>query len=93
MGTDNMGTAEGAAGRDPEKGTRTAMNTGGNTGNNVGTLQDEEFKSHFHAFGRGAGSVAGGGGNGLLDGTFETDDRGGNETRPINAYINYLIKT
>lgn len=36
------------AGRDPDAATRTAHSTGGATGDNVGTLQDEQYKSHTH---------------------------------------------
>jgi microcystin-dependent protein len=36
------------AGNDPDKLTRTAMATGGNTGNAVGSLQSDENKPHAH---------------------------------------------
>lgn len=39
---------DGTANRDPDKATRTAINTGGNTGDNVGSYQDDELKSHEH---------------------------------------------
>jgi microcystin-dependent protein len=35
-------------GRDPDAATRTATNAGGNTGDNVGTLQDQELNAHNH---------------------------------------------
>lgn len=101
--------------RDPDKAGRTAMATGGNTGDNVGSLQDEAFKSHSHGFGFMAGTVSGnnwpntttilagnpssGGGfiwnNGPATGvnTSEITNTGGNETRPINAYVHFIIKT
>lgn len=41
-GADNMGT--GAAGRDPNAATRTASNSGGNTGNNVGSVQSDAMQ-------------------------------------------------
>lgn len=36
------------AGRDPDAATRTSSNAGGNTGDNVGTLEDEQLKGHGH---------------------------------------------
>jgi microcystin-dependent protein len=37
---------DGAANRDPDKATRTAANAGGNTGNNIGSIQDDAFQGH-----------------------------------------------
>lgn len=45
-GADNMGT--GAAGRDPDAAGRTAANTGGATGNAVGSVQAAQTLSHTH---------------------------------------------
>ena len=45
-GADNMGT--GAAARDPDAAGRTAANTGGATGNTVGSVQDAQTLSHTH---------------------------------------------
>lgn len=39
---------DGGSGRDPDRNSRTAMATGGNTGDKVGTFQDDEFQSHNH---------------------------------------------
>lgn len=39
---------DGLANRDSDKATRTAIATGGNTGNNVGSLQLDDNKSHTH---------------------------------------------
>lgn len=39
---------DGAAGRDPDAAGRTAMNTGGNTGNNVNSVQDDALEYHNH---------------------------------------------
>jgi hypothetical protein len=36
------------AGNDPDSGSRTAMNSGGNTGDSVGSIQDDANKSHYH---------------------------------------------
>lgn len=43
--------ADNAAGRDPDAGTRAAANLGGNTGDNVGSVQDHQFGSHNHGGG------------------------------------------
>lgn len=94
---------DGTAGNDPDKASRTAMNTGGNTGNAVGSVQADANAAHFHesslitaandsAFGR--GSV----GQGILGSASGTNTRtytntvGGNESRPKNAYVNYGIR-
>ena len=129
---------DGTAGIDPDKATRTAMNPGGNTGNNVGSVQGHAanvslsgtttFASSLHkhlsttgefsgtqylnpVFGNAAspgGTVytfSGLGGpftsfgmNGHLTDTPDSTASvsltggGGNETRPVNAYVNYIIK-
>lgn len=118
-GVDNMGT--GAAGRDPDANTRTAMNTGGATGNAIGSVQDHVFVWHNHGGGdhrhwsdinydgnnydhgnaMSAVSWFGGGhrntryvseNNPAIDGpNVVVVGQGGNETRPLNAYVNYCI--
>lgn len=35
-------------GRDPDAGSRTAMNTGGATGDNIGSIQGDQYRSHNH---------------------------------------------
>ena len=97
-GTDDMGTVAGAGARDPNAATRTAMGVNGNTGNNVGSVQSEEMKAHTHIVGFGAnypnGTLLSGPGDRGGDGaTNNTSSVGGSETRPINAYTNYIIKT
>jgi microcystin-dependent protein len=47
-GADNMGT--GAAGRDPDAASRTAANTGGATGNTVGSVQGDAMQGHWHNY-------------------------------------------
>ena len=39
---------DGTAGNDPDKATRTAQNSGGNTGNNVGSYETDAFQGHLH---------------------------------------------
>jgi microcystin-dependent protein len=105
---------DGTAGRDPNDSTRTAMNTGGNTGDNVGSVQADAFQGHYHT-GQGS-TAAGGASNALVRGTSQSTGGGilgptaqagaldpiadssngtprtSSETRPINAYVNYIIK-
>jgi len=88
---------DGSAGRDPDSGTRTAMNPGGNTGNLVGSVQVDALKSHTHtvyAVTTGGGSVPVNGSSvGGKDITSSGPSTGASsETRPINAYVNYIIK-
>lgn len=92
-GVDNMGGS--AAGNDPDAASRTASGTGGNTGNNVGSKQGDELKSHSHD----VPTVDGiGGSTELLQDTAgsvtaqSTDSTGGNETRPKNIYVGFIIK-
>lgn len=81
------------AGRDPNAATRTAMATGGNTGDNVGSVQDDELKSHSHSTPQGLSS---GGGFGFPSGSAglgsTSGSTGGSETRPKNIYLNYIVK-
>ena len=100
-GTDNMGTVSGAAGRDPNAADRTAMNTGGNPANGVGSVQGHQYESHGHSLNGLAGN-SGGNSSGLAHPRdsggqsfgihYSTYANGGSETRPINAYVNYIIK-
>lgn len=88
--------ANGATSRDPDAASRTAMNTGGNTGNNVSSVQADELKSHTHPQ-KGILQGAAGGATYNMDtpsvNRNDTAATGGNETRPINAYVNFIIKT
>lgn len=83
--------------RDPDAATRTAMNPGGNTGNNVGSVQGDDFKSHTHGstfavthWGSTHYLPVGAPNDVNYEGTI--DPTGGSETRPKNAYVNYIIK-
>lgn len=113
---------------DPDRATRTAANTGGNTADAVGSLQTTQFSSHVHGFnvtsvttndppatpsqilfsqgntGSASSSTAvvnapsltvrGYNNAGLAAGAriMSIQSNGGNETRPLNAYVNYIIK-
>lgn len=92
---------------DPDSASRTAMSTGGNPGNQVGSVQGDIFRSHNHSSnmayhgGNGDGSqpslyLAGVGeisyGAGSIGNKDVSSSAGGNETRPVNAYVNWIIK-
>ena len=88
---------DGGAGRDPDSGARTAMNVGGNTADNVGSVQVDELKSHNHTVAavigtRPATAWTNGGGGDVNYGNPTTTNTGGNETRPVNAYVNWIVK-
>lgn len=89
---------DGGTGRDPDASSRTASATGGNTGSNVGSVQADDLGRHTHGYytplfnGQGAN---GGGSTWPTNqgGTQTTNQSGGNETRPKNANVNFIIKT
>lgn len=94
-GTNTFGTASGL---DPDASSRTAMATGGNTGDNVGSVQDDAFEAHTHTVnvenginGAEAGATEDPSGSATPN-TFDTGSAGDStETRPKNAYVNYII--
>jgi len=87
---------DGGAGLDPDAAGRTAMATGGATGNNIGSVQGDEFKAHTHELTTGTSiglTTEFDTTNGNSAGTpIQTSSTGGNETRPVNAYLNFIIK-
>lgn len=88
---------DGTAGRDPDSAARTAMNTGGAVGNNIGSVQLDQFASHTHPqyYISSGGGTQYGAQSGLISGGTQPSvlANGGNETRPKNANLNYMIKT
>lgn len=84
------------AGNDPDYADRTA----GSDTEKIGSSQDDEFESHLHdhyiiGFASGPEDF----GHGRVDVNSpanhwndQTDNTGGNETRPVNVYVNYIIK-
>jgi microcystin-dependent protein len=104
--TNDAGTT--GVARDPDAtntnvatGGRGVSSTGGNTGNSIGSLQYDAFRSHTHTTtdrytNWGATSASGSAGNTgattLLTETLTSGATGGNETRPANVYVNYIIK-
>ena len=84
----------GAGGQDPDAASRVAANPGGNTGDNIGSYESDEFASHTHA-------TVSGNNNGATSGYYQinsivttghTQATGGNETRPKNLNVNFIIK-
>lgn len=98
----------GAATTDPDRAGRAAMATGGNTANNVGSVQGDAFQGHWHEMWGTAGQGVNPGvaddvqnPSSLLSSasvrTAVNDGANGtprttSETRPVNAYVNYIIK-
>ena len=95
-------TGAAAAGLDPDAASRTASNAGGNTGNMVGSAQGHALLSHEHdiliknEWLGGCGYISSGGcsttGFDTDHSTFDAQPTGDNETRPKNAYVNYIVK-
>lgn len=107
-------------GRDPNAGDRSAMATGGNTGDAIGSLQGDSTKmpaaqfetanetAHQHQIGARTNGTVGtdtkllrsdgiAGISSPVDSDTSSHNHtitgGDDETRPINAYVRYLIKT
>jgi len=91
-GTDN------GTGNDPDAATRVVSNVGGSSGDNVGSLQNDQFKIHKHSLGDAGRADWDGngyagrqrvshGGSGI-----NTSNTGGSETRPKNVNVNFIIK-
>lgn len=89
----------GSSSNDPNASTRTASNPGGNAGNNVGSLQQDQVGPHTHTM---SGGAVGSGTSGspqhvvqsdALGLTMTTNSNATSETRPLNIYVQYLIKT
>jgi len=77
---------------DPDANSRTGLK------NEVGSFQEDQLISHSHLYNKPKGpSLVAQCGNcaGVMHGGFSdvsTNAIGGNETRPVNAYVNYIIK-
>lgn len=89
--------------KDPDNGVRISRHEGGATGNLTGSFQSEQLKSHKHWWIYGYEQDDDGYGGSNAEFTFRTSNTvpdniqpieayGGNETRPSNAYVNYIIK-
>ena len=80
---------------DLDSNSRTNRVVSGNTGNRVGSVQMDELKSHTHTVPHGgarAHFMSFGGSSERFDQAQTTSPTGGNESRPKNVYVQYLIK-
>lgn len=86
------GTDQGK-GRDPNVGTRQAEPANAHAGDRVGPVQDDMFKSHTQGYQKSPN-----GGGGIASGSYwkhapaQSGATGGNETRPKNLNVNWIIK-
>jgi len=83
--------------RDPDVATRQPMNSGGNTGDAVGSVQEDAFEAHDHRLDWDLQIIATGPNSTSYGSdrsrTSKTETAGqSSETRPLNAYVNYIIK-
>jgi microcystin-dependent protein len=90
---------DGGAGHDPDRAARTAAANGGNVGDAVGTLQADALGSHSHSIpGQSWGLTWPGSANitaygvGQTQNNADTNPTGGNETRPKNANVQFLVR-
>ena len=86
---------------DPDTTLRQARHSGGAIGNKPGSYQTDAFESHNHEWIWGYEGDDDGYGGSYNEFTFRNNNRvenspmqktGGKETRPSNAYVNYIIK-
>jgi hypothetical protein len=81
---------------DPDALTRTNLFPGGSVGNAVGSIEADQFRSHIHDLPMGTGSHWDQCCNAqpaTLPGiNSQSSPAGGCETRPVNIYVNYIIK-
>jgi microcystin-dependent protein len=75
--------------RDPNAATRISSAKGGNSGNIVGSVQDDEQKGHTHGT---WDTQLGGPDEILVTATGQSQSTYGNETRPKNIYVHWIIK-
>ncbi|MCJ8292717.1 MAG: tail fiber protein [Crocinitomicaceae bacterium] len=85
FGNDNRSTWD----NQPWTGAQKTLNPSG-----IGTTQLDEYKSHSHstAYANRSSLVSGGTWTGPGLGNEQTQASGGNETRPVNMYMFYIIK-
>ena len=81
-------------GRDPDAAGRRAEPAGGNSLDKVGSVQDDELRSHTHGYTETYyvdkdGNMSG---RHWSVKASQTQATGGNETRPKNIYVNWIIK-
>lgn len=85
------------AGNDPDAASRTAIATGGNTGDNIGTVQTSANLAHTHTVQQGAidGNLqlASGIDHSFFNTGVASGSSGGTESRPKNITVQFIIKT
>jgi len=84
-----------AVARDPDRASRSACNTGGATGDNVGTVQSHQFYSHTHGITLRTSTYrysSSGSNRSQFNSAGSSTSSGGNETRPINAGAMFIIR-
>jgi len=89
----------GTSGNDPDASSRVVNGFGGNVGNNVGSQQSMATEAHAHTIttafnsngsdGFATSANNSGGLHSMSTGTYGSSS----ETRPINVYVNFIIKT
>lgn len=81
---------------DADATSRVAQYASGATGDSIGTYETDQFRSHTHNYIQGVwpGGVTAGGFNGSSgsNGWQPTTASGGNETRPMNASVMYIMR-
>lgn len=94
-----MRFTDGGQNRDPDRASRTAMNVGGNIGDNVGSVQSDQLVSHSHsifAYLTSNAFTAGGANFSVLFSSSSSDRStqatGGSETRPKNFNVNCIVR-
>ena len=83
---------DGTAGRDPDQDSRTDMQNPDLRYSGVGSVQGDMFASHNHSYERFSGGNGLAGGSYWANGVDTTGSAGGKETRPINAYLSFIIR-
>lgn len=86
------------AGNDPDAATRAASAPGGTKGDAVGSIQGHQVASHYHEVRKSGASQSDGserfqaGSNDQPKGVLFSNTYGGNETRPVNAAVHWIIR-
>jgi microcystin-dependent protein len=86
---------DGGKGLDPDATARQDMQGGQTVGPTVGSVQGDGFKTHAHDYAAVSGDVgfvAAGIGPSWTTSPTPTSPTGGHETRPVNAYLYFIIK-
>lgn len=80
---------------DPDAATRINSTVGAGSGQNVGSIQADGFKTHVHGLTTALQNIQDGSSTSAMKtgASSTTDATGGNETRPYNLGVTYVIKT